>query len=542
MSSSSLDELRLTGRQLAAVGRSGLLRPERPASLVRMAREIRRRGPFAGMAPATAIRWGDRPVFVDDDGPVTARELDERSTALARALQADGARAGQGAAILCRNHRGFYDAFFATQKLGMKTVLLNTGFAAPQIVDVCAREGVTTLLFDAEFAASAPAGTERHICMRSPDGSPGTADALAQDLIAAQSGSVALPIPEIPSTVVVLTSGTTGTPKGAPREAISPLASLGALLDRVPFRAGEAVYVAPPIFHGLGFATATLSFLLGTRVITSSRFDPREMLAAMSRYEVSGIVVVPAMLQRMLDLGPDEIARHPTPGLRFIFCSGAQLPGHVAERVQDTWGDVLHVLYGSTECAYATISVPEDHRAAPATVGRPCLGVTVKVLDDRRRELPVGETGTIFVRSGNEFGGYTDGTRKEMVGGLMSSGDVGHFDAAGRLFIDGRDDDMIVSGGENVFPQEVEELLVRHPAITDVSVLGVDDETFGKRLAAFVVIAEGASLTADEAKGFVRENLAVYKVPRDVIFLDELPRNPTGKILKRELRAQVQSV
>lgn len=538
MPSPSLDGLQLTGRRIAAVGRSGLLGPERPDVLVRVAREFRRRGSFAGGASSAAIRWGDQPILTDDHGTISARELDERSNALARALQARGVRPGEGAAILCRNHRGFFDAFFATQKLGMKTVLLNTGFAGPQTADVCAREGITTLLFDAEFAGSAPPGIDRHICTWSPDGSPGSADALSDDLISAADDVSALPAPEVKPTVVVLTSGTTGTPKGAPRDELSPLEGLGGLLDRVPFRTRESVYVAPPVFHSLGFGTAMLCFGLGTTVVTSSRFDPREMLAAMSRHDVSGIVVVPAMLQRMLELRPDEIARYPTPRLRFIFCAGSQLPGHVAEQVLATWGDVLYVLYGSTECANATISVPADHRAAPATVGHPCLGVTVKILDDRRRELPTGQTGTIFIRSGNEFGGYTDGTGKEVVDGLMSSGDVGHFDEAGRLFIDGRDDDMILSGGENVFPQEVEELLIRHPAILDVALIGVDDEDFGKRLAAFVVAAEGAELTADDVKAFVKANLANYKVPREVTFLRELPRNPTGKVLKRELRAQ----
>jgi fatty-acyl-CoA synthase len=527
-------------RCLAAIARSGLLGPVRPDVLVRAARETRARGSFAGVVGAAAVRWGDRPLLTDDVGTLSARQLDERSNALARALERDGARPGEGAAILCRNHRGFFDAVFATQKLGMKTVLLNTGFAGPQVADVCAREGVTTLLFDAEYADSAPPGIARHVCTSPGPASGRAAQPLAEDLIAATDASP-LPVPAVRPAMVVLTSGTTGTPKGAPREELSPLDALGGLLDRVPFRARECVYIAPPLFHGLGLGNALLCLSLGTRVVTSSRFDAREMLSAMSRNDVSGIVVVPAMLQRMLELGADEIARHPTPKLRFIFCAGSQLPGHVAEQVLDTWGDVLYVLYGSTECAYATISVPADHRAAPTTVGRPCVAVAVKILDEHRRELPVGRPGTIFIRSGNGFAGYTDGTHKEVVDGFMSSGDMGHFDAAGRLFIDGRDDDMIVSGGENVFPQEVEELLICHEQVTEVAVVGVHDDDFDKRLAAFVVTADGAELTADDVRSFVKARLANYKVPRDVFFLDELPRNATGKILKRELRGRLET-
>lgn len=501
-----------------------------PGVLVGLAREMRTRGSLAGLISGAAIRWGDRLLLVDDDGPLTARQLDERSNALARALQAAGARPGDGAAILCRNHRGFFDALFATQKLGMRTVLLNTGFAGPQIAEVCAREGVTTLLHDAEYAGSLPEGLGRSICVRSADGSPPQ----AQRLIDGADASP-LPVPKVAPTVVVLTSGTTGTPKGAPRDEVNPLEALGALLDRVPLRSKERVYVAPPLFHGFGLVNAMLCFALGTTVVTRSRFDPREVLSAVAEHEVAGIVVVPTMLQRMLALGPEQLAAHPTPGLRFVFCAGSQLPGRVAEQVLETWGDVLYVLYGSTECACASISVPADHRAAPTTVGRPALGITVRILDDDRREVPAGTTGTIFIGSANGFGGYTDGTTKEVVDGLMSSGDVGHFDAEGRLFIDGRDDDMIISGGENLFPQEVEELLIRHDHVRDVALVGVDDEAFGKRLVAFVV-TDGTPLSPDDVRAFVKARLANYKVPRDVVFLPELPRNATGKVVRRELR------
>ena len=219
-----------------------------------------------------------------------------------------------------------------------------------------------------------------------------------------------------------------------------------------------------------------------------------------------------------------------------MFCGGSQLPGAIATETLETFGDVLYVLYGSTEVAYASISVPADHRAAPATVGKVTLGTKVRLLDDEGHEVEPGETGRIFVSNGIEFGGYTDGRHKEVIDGVMSSGDVGHFDSEGRLFIDGRDDDMIVSGGENVFPQEVEELLLTRDDVAEVAVIGVEDADFGKRLAAYVVVGRGrraAGARGDRA--FVKRNLARYKVPRDVHFIDELPRNATGKIVKRKL-------
>jgi fatty-acyl-CoA synthase len=201
----------------------------------------------------------------------------------------------------------------------------------------------------------------------------------------------------------------------------------------------------------------------------------------------------------------------------------------------DTFGDNLYNLYGSTEVAWATIATPEDLRAAPGTAGKPPHGTRIAILDEQGRPVPTGETGRIFVGNEMRMEGYTGGGGKEQIDGLLCSGDVGHLDSEGRLFVDGRDDEMIVSGGENVFPREVEDLLAGHEAVKEVAVVGVDDEQWGQRLRAYVVLHEGAELDEEQVKRYVKENLAAYKVPRDVEFLDELPRNATGKVLKRKL-------
>jgi fatty-acyl-CoA synthase len=242
------------------------------------------------------------------------------------------------------------------------------------------------------------------------------------------------------------------------------------------------------------------------------------------------------MLQRIVSVLEQE-SGHDTSSLRIVFCSGAQLEAELVRRAQRTIGDKLYNFYGSTEVAYATFATPEDLRAAPGTAGRVPFGAIVRLFDgDGRPVTGVGQVGRIFVGNGFQFDGYTGGGNKEVIDGLMSTGDVGHFDVGGRLFIDGRDDDMIVSGGENLFPGEVEELLITHEGVEEASVIGVEDPDFGKRLAAFVVVKPGASLSEDEVREFVKGNLARYKVPRDVHFIDELPRNPTGKVLKRQLR------
>jgi len=240
------------------------------------------------------------------------------------------------------------------------------------------------------------------------------------------------------------------------------------------------------------------------------------------------------MLARILDLPQEVRAKYDTSSLRIVFASGSALPGELAERWMNAFGDNLYNLYGSTEVAYASVADPTDLREAPTSAGRPPYGTVVRILDEEGRPVPDGEPGRIFVGNGMLFEGYTGGGGKEVVDGLMSSGDVGRFGADGRLYVEGRDDEMIVSGGENVFPAEVEHCLNRHEGVRDAAAIGVDDPQFGQRLRAFVVVGDPAPSEAD-LQAWVKRNLARYKVPREILFLDELPRNATGKVLKREL-------
>jgi len=338
--------------------------------------------------------------------------------------------------------------------------------------------------------------------------------------------------------IVILTSGTTGTPKGAPRSEAGVGAAVS-LLSRLPLRYGWRTHIAAPLFHTWGFAHLALSMLLGSTVVLRRRFDPEVTLQAVTDERCESLVVIPVMLQRILNLPQKTLDRYPLPSLEVTAASGSSLPGDLALDWMDTFGDNLYNVYGSTEVAYASIATPRDLREAPTSAGKPPWATVVKILDADGREVPTGESGRIFVGNGMLFEGYTGGSdteveTKEIVDGLMSSGDVGRFDAQGRLYVEGRDDEMIVSGGENVFPQEVEDCLSRHEAVVEVAAIGVDDAQFGKRLRAFVVVAADGP-TEDDLKDWVKENLARFKVPREIVFLDELPRNATGKILKREL-------
>ncbi|MGH3736340.1 MAG: acyl-CoA synthetase [Micromonosporaceae bacterium] len=519
------DELAYVG--LAA--RAGLLGIEPPHRLVRIAAAVSRYGSVGALPAIAAARHGDRAAVIDERGTVSFAELEARTNALANAWRARGLRPGEGVAILARNHRWFAEATFAAAKCGAKIVLLNTDFAGPQLREVAQREGTDLLVYDDEYAAlldgiDPPRGRYR---AWAEDGDRETLDALV-----AGGDTASPPRPGVVPRIILLTSGTTGTPKGAPRPEPRSLAPVGALLSKVPFRAGEVTECPAPMFHTLGFAHLLLAVGLGSTLVVRRHFDPAATLDSLARHRATAMVAVPVMLQRMVDAG---VADRDLSALRIVFVAGSQLGERLCRRTTEAFGPVVYNLYGSTEVAYATIATPEDLAVEPGCVGSPVRGAVVRIYDNAGRPVPAGRTGRIFVGNSTQFEGYTGGGHKELIDGLMSSGDVGHFDAAGRLFIDGRDDDMIVSGGENVFPREVEELLAGHPEIREAAAIGVPDETFGQRLRAFVVVRDGAVLSEDDVKAYVRANLARYKAPREVVFLDELPRNPTGKVLKREL-------
>ena len=521
---------------------AGVLRPGRPDKIARMLWELRRWGtsPAAGIA-ARAIDHPDEPFILDEAGELSFSAVHRRSSALANGLRDQGLREGEGVAIMCRNHRGFVEASLACSKLGANCLYLNTAFAAPQLAEVVEREDPALLVYDQEFEdllSGVPEDLPRVLAWVEDDsadaGSDGPGADNLESLIERSPDSDPEP-PEEPSRFVILTSGTTGTPKGAQRGQPDTLGPIAALLGAIPFRTRQTMVIPAPLFHSWGFTHLVLSLPLSATIALRRRFDPEETLRAIEENEADVLAVVPVMMQRILQLPQEVLDEYDLPSLKITSASGSALPGELAVKWMDTFGDNLYNLYGSTEVAYATIATPDDLRAAPGTAGKPPHGAVVKIFDQDGNEVPPGETGRIFVGSEMAFEGYTGGGSKDEIEGLLSSGDVGHFDEEGRLFIDGRDDEMIVSGGENVFPREVEDLLSSHEDVEEVAVIGVDDDEWGKRLKAFVVQRDGADLEAEEVKAYVKSNLARYKVPREVEFLDSLPRNATGKVLKREL-------
>ena len=515
----------------------GIIEPLDIGAVVRSAKLARLYGPQATMAIQGGRRYADLPAVVDERGTLTYQQVDDQSWALAHGLQGLGLKEGSVVGLLCRDHRGLIVAMAGCGKLGVRLVLMNTGFAKPQFAEVCAREGVSVVMHDSEFLGlldALPAELPRILTWVDDDAELPDGAQTIDDIVAANPTGP-LPPPSKPGGSVILTSGTTGLPKGAPRDAVSPFAT-AQIVDRVPFPRKGTMVIVSPIFHSTGWATYLVGAALGNKVVTARRFNAEGTLKLMAEHRADMLVAVPTMLHRMVELGPEVLAKYDTSALKVILIAGSALSPELSTRVQDAFGDVLYNMYGSTECAIATIATPAELRAAPGTAGRAPVTCEVVLYDENDQRVEgANRRGRIFIRNGAPFQGYTDGRTKQIIDGYMSSGDMGHFDENGLLFVDGRDDDMIVSGGENVFPQEVENLLEERDDIAEVAVVGVDDVEFGKRLRAFIVAEPGASPDAAEIKLHVKNNLARHKVPRDVVFVDELPRNATGKLLRRVL-------
>ena len=520
---------------------AGALKLEPPQDIAAFVADIRRWGEF-GMIPAlNARRTPNAAAVIDDFGEMTFKELDDAANAVANGLLAKGIKGGDGVAILARNHRWFLVSVYGAAKTGARIILLNSEFSGPQIKEVSEREGGKLIIYDDEYTKAVQAAEPELGKLRAlgvnpdkPDEPSGTDETL-EDLIA-RTGSAPPPKASKHSSIIILTSGTTGTPKGANRSAPPSLAPIGGVLSAVPFKVNEVTSLPAPMFHALGFLHATIAMMLGSTLVLRRRFKPATVLADIEKHRATAIVVVPVMLSRMLDELDKTSPKPDLSSLRIVFVSGSQLGAELATRALKELGPVVYNLYGSTEVAYATIARPQDLSKNPATVGPVVKGMKVKILDDNGNELPQGEVGRIFVGNFFPFQGYTGGGGKQIIDGLLSSGDVGYFDEDGLLYVSGRDDEMIVSGGENVFPAEIEDLVSGHPEVVEATALGVEDKEWGHRLRCFVVKVEGSSIDEDTIKTYVRENLARYKVPREVVFIEELPRNPTGKILKRELR------
>ncbi|MEV1288390.1 AMP-binding protein [Micromonospora sp. NPDC049679] len=509
---------------IATLTRRGLLTPGSPVRVAAQLNSLRKWSfTLAGELRQAAARDPERIALIDEQrGEMTYATLLQRAEQLTRSLRtALGVRPGDRVGLLCRNHHGLVESIVAVTLLGADSVLVNTGLSGPQLALIAEEQELRALIYDTEFAervVGVPASVER------------VDESRLEELVQnAPPGTVAPPGRD--GRTIVLTSGTTGTPKGARRRTPSGFKPLASIIDRIPLHAREQIMIAAPIFHTWGYAALQVAFALRATVVLQRRFEPAATLRALGEHRCTALFAVPVMLQRLLEVAPPA----DRPPLNVVAVSGSALPGGLAPRFMDVYGDVIYNLYGSTEVSWASIATPADLRRAPNSAGKPPHGTRLAILDKDGEPVPQGQVGRIFVGNEMLFEGYTSGHDKESRDGLMATGDLGHLDPDGLLFVDGREDDMIISGGENVFPSEVENLLAELPQVREVAVIGVPDPEYGQRLAAYLALHPQETLDPEAVREYVRHYRARFSVPRDVIFVPALPRNATGKVLTREL-------
>ena len=453
----------------------------------------------AGGFKAVALRFPDRVGVIDELGELTFAEIERRSNALADSLAQLGVGEGDGVAIWSATTAASSTPRSPRQAGRRHALPQHRVRGAPAGRGLRAREAQRGI-HDQEFTELIDkAGVEQQRILAWVDDDAGDLDTL-EDLIE-KGDPKPRKAPAREARAVILTSGTTGTPKGAPRGG-GNLSAAVALLSRMPLRSGWKTHIAAPLFHTWGWAHLSMAMLLGSTSVLTRTFDPETCLKTVQDNHCESLVVIPVMLQRMLKLPQETLDSYDLSSLRVVAASGSALAGSLAIDWMDQYGDNLYNIYGSTEVAWVSIAQPADMRAAPDTAGKPPLNTIVRLYGDDDKEVPKGEPGRIFVGNSMLFEGYTGGGHKKSIDGLMSSGDIGRFDDEGRLFVEGRDDEMIVSGGENVFPKEVEDCLARHDAVVEVAAIGVDDDEFGKRLRAFVVLdATGRTIDRGRAQG-----------------------------------------
>lgn len=506
----------------AMLMRSGLLRPGSPMKVGGQLAALKRWGTtLGGSFASAAARDPEQVALIDHRGQLTYAEMDARTSALAASLRRDD-RAVRGA-VLCRNHRGMVETLIACSKAGADAILLNTGMSLEQLLAVLEQQQADVLVADPEFTAVTNAAPRSVKVLSSETDLERLMD----------KGATDLEPPRQPGRTIVLSSGTSGPPKGAHRKASPGITPLASILSRIPLRVHDRMLIEAPLFHTWGYAALQLAVSLRATIMLRPRFEPEACLRWLEWTKSNVLIAVPVMLQRVLEV-PDRHT-YDTSALRIAAVSGSALPGGLATAFMDGFGNVLYNLYGSTETSWVTIATPEDLRTEPDTAGTPPPGTRLAILDPFGEPLPPGKRGRIFAENELLFAGYTNGASKETFDGMMSLGDIGHIDTNGRLFVHGRDDDMFVSGGENVFPGEIEELLLRLPQVSEAAVVGVPDARFGQRAAAFIVLKTGLTLTDEHVRDHARRHAAKYAVPRDVYFVEELPRNATGKVVRRKL-------
>ncbi len=496
-----------------------------------------------------ALEAPTRAALVDGERVRSYAELDAEINRLAHALHDElGVRRGTAVALCAENCGEYLVAWFALMRLGARAVHASYRSKSAELEYLARHSGARVLLVsDASLDAAAElsrAHPELSLTLVAVGPRRREAGATAYEDLLARARSSAMPARErraIESESVVYTSGTTGKPKGAVRDFGRFGVMEGArVLERLPFCVADRHLIVTPLYHSGAQAFAMIHAALGATIHLHPHFEPERALEALSRERIHSVFMVPTMIRRVLELPAEQRARLRTPELRGLVSGAAEFPEALRRAAIGQFGaPAVHDFYGATELGWVTLIDGTEMLARPGSVGRALGGQQIAILDADGRAVPTGGTGLIYVRNEQTMDGYlgdAEASAKGRRGAWITVEDLGRLDDDGYLWVSGRERDMVISGGVNLYPVEIEEVVAHHPAVREVAVIGVPDAEWGERLVAVVVPRGG--FDPAEVERFARRQLASVKVPKQWEVIDELPRNNTGKVLKRELRAR----
>ncbi|MBI2203519.1 MAG: AMP-binding protein [Candidatus Rokubacteria bacterium] len=491
-----------------------------------------------------ASRQPDRPALLDDRRTLTWREMVERRNRVAHGLLRLGVERGQHVAVYGENSIEVMLASAAARAVGAIAVPVNHRLGADEVAYVLDDSDAALVFVGDHFLATVEtvrtaATNVRHWVTLGAERRP-WADHFADLVVAGDPGPVPVDVGTNVGGSMIYTAGTTGHPKGALRRAVDPRSVIPRFEVFGLVDPSHVHLAAGPLYHSAPGAFALYTHVFGGTVVVMPRFDAEAALAATARHRCTSTFMAPTLLKRIVDLPAAVRARYDVSSMRVIVMAAAPCPMRVKEQVLEYFGPVLHEFYGSTELGVNTVLRPEDVLRKPHSCGRAAPGVELGIFDDAGAPVPAGTPGELFVRHYDgvfdEYWKKPDATRDTRRGEWLSVGDVAWIDDDGFVYICDRKRDMIISGGVNIYPAEIEDALHRHPAIDDVAVFGIPDDEWGEKVHAAVQPSPDATLTEDDVVAFARQRLGGYKVPRSISFHAALPRDSAGKLVKRVLR------
>jgi long-chain acyl-CoA synthetase len=481
----------------------------------------------------TAGRFGDRAALKLDDVELSYAALDEAAARVAGMLRARGIEAGDRVGVMLPNVPYFAAVYYGALRLGATVVPMNVLLKGREVRYYLEDPGAKVLFAWHGFAEAAEqgageAGVDLVLVI------PGEFE---QQVAAAEPVRDVAPRAGDDTAVILYTSGTTGTPKGAELTHDNLRRNVEVMRGFLDLSEGDVVLGALPLFHSFGQTCALNACVAGGGLLTLlPRFEPGKALEIIARDRVTVFEGVPTMYSAMLNHPDADTAD--TSSLRLCVSGGAAMPGEVMRAFEEKFGCMILEGYGLSETSpVASFNHPDRERKV-GSIGTPIEGVEMKVVDDQDADLATGEVGEIVIRGHNVMKGYwqrADATQECMRGGWFHTGDMARVDEDGYFFIVDRKKDLIIRGGYNVYPREVEEIFYEHPAVAEVAVLGVPHDELGEEVAAAVALKSGATVDVEELQAYIKDQVAAYKYPRTIWLVDELPKGPTGKILKREI-------